>query len=193
MKTKALIAGALLASATIVSGASAATLYATNISWTNNGTVGSSNDRDNPLNALGAPDGKFMSLGLGGFADFTFGQLFTGPGVSYEITFGNRAGYLETADVFAGFNGSFTKVGSVDNASANGFIFNFNGVFDTLRLSDTTPGLPSTDGYDVDAVGVTASVNPAPGPSPVPLPAPALLLGAGLVGLGGLRRLRRKG
>ncbi len=74
--------------------AQAGTLYATDVIWTNNGTVGSGNNRDVKANALGAPDQKFLSLGKGGMADFTFGQLFTGPGVSYEVTFA-RSNYLE--------------------------------------------------------------------------------------------------
>jgi hypothetical protein len=170
------------------SAAQATTLYATGVDWTNNGTVGTSNNRDNPSNALGEPDDKFLSLGLGGMADFTFGQTFTGPGASYEITFGNRAGHLESAEVFAGIGGDFAKVGDVDNASAAGFVFNFAGIFDTLRLVDSSPFVKGRDGYDVDAVGVTAFNGPNPGPAPVPLPASVLLLGAGIVGLGALRR-----
>lgn len=188
MRYKSLLA-AVAAAALIGSAAQATTLYATSVNWANNGTVGSSNDRDNPLNSLGAPDGKFMSLGLGGKADFAFGQTFTGPGASYEITFGNRAGYVERAEVFAGIGGSggsFTKVGDIDNASALGFVFDFTGIFDTLRLVDTSPNVSGRDGYDVDAVGVT--MLPNPGTTPVPLPASALLLGAGVAGLGALRR-----
>jgi hypothetical protein len=168
--------------------AQAATIYATGIDWTNNGTVGSANDRDSPLNGLGAPDSRFMSLGLGGQADFTFGQSFTGPGVSYEITFGNRGGYFESADVFAGSSGTFTKVGEIDNVSAAGLVFNFGGIFDTLRLVDTSPFVRGRDGYDVDAVGVTAL--PTMGMTPVPLPASVLLLGAGVAGLSAVRRSR---
>ncbi|QIE41780.1 hypothetical protein [Meridianimarinicoccus aquatilis] len=193
MKITTLLATAAFATVTLGGAASAATLYATDIVWTNNGTVGSSNDRDNPLNALGAPDGKFMALGLGGFADFTFGETFTGPGASYEVTFGKREGYLETAEVFVGANGSFTSIGAIDNASSAGFVFSFSGVFDTLRLLDTTPGSsPSTDGYDVDAVSVTSYSGPNPSPAPVPLPAPALMLGAGLLGLGAVRKMGKK-
>lgn len=188
MRNKTILVAAATAML-IGSAAQAATIYATGVDWSNNGTVGSSNDRNNPLNALGEPDGMFLSLGLGGQADFTFGQSFTGPGESYEITFGNRAGYFESAEVFAGVGGSFSKIGDIDNASAAGFVFNFAGVFDTLRLVDTSPNVAGRDGYDVDAVGVTSVPNP--GATPVPLPASALLLGAGVAGLGALRR--RKG
>lgn len=73
--------------------------YATAVDWVNNGTVGASNNRNNPLNALGAPDGKFLSLGLTignasspygsnpGFAVFDFGTMFSGSGIVVETTF----------------------------------------------------------------------------------------------------------
>lgn len=167
----------------------AATIYATGIVFDRNGAVvGNADNRNTPGNALGEPDQKFFSLGLGGQADFTFGQLFTGPGESYEITFGNRTGYTETADVFVGLGGDFTFVTAINNASPSAFVFNFPGVFDTLRLVDTSPFVSGRDGYDVDAVGVTAFNGPVPGPQPIPLPASVLLLGAGLAGLGALRR-----
>lgn len=192
MRSKTLAATAVLVAAAAGSAASAAPIYATGIDWTNNGTVGSANDRDNPLNGLGAPDSAFFSLGLGGHADFTFGQTFTGPGASYEVTFGNRSGYLETAEVRVGASGTFTSLGQINNASAAGFVFGFSGVFDTLRLVDTTPGSSrSTDGYDVDAVSVTGV--PEGSIPPVPLPPSALLLAAGLVGIGALRARRAKG
>jgi len=180
---KTSVAAALIVAATMGSAASAATIYATGIDWTNNGTVGSSNNRDNKLNALGAPDGQFMSLGLVGAADFTFGQDFISRGTVWEVTFGTRASYLETAEVLLSYQGSnFVKVADIGNASASGSNFTFNGRWDTLRLVDTTPGSsPSTDGYDVDAVGV----------SPVPIPAAGFLLLGALGGLAAMR-LRRK-
>lgn len=187
MNIKMITLSAIAALSVTAAEASTATIYATGVDWTNNGTVGSSNNRDIAANSLGAPDGKFMSLGLGGQADFTFDQLFTGPGVSYEITFGNRASYVETADVFAGYEGSFQQVGSITNSSAAGYVFTFSGFFDTLRLVDTSPSGSGRDGYDVDAVGVTP-FGPGNAPAPVPLPASVLLLGAGLAGLRVVRR-----
>ncbi len=168
---------AAAAAALFAVNAEAATVYATGVSWTNNGTVGSANNRNNPLNALGAPDGKFLAIGLGGSADFTFGRQFSGPGIIHEITFGNRAGYPESARILAGLNGQFVQVGTVGNQSASGAVFQFTGAFDTLRVVDTS-GRPSTDGFDVDAVGVSA----------VPLPAAGLLLAGALGGFGLSRR-----
>lgn len=98
----------------------AATLYATGVTWTNNGTVGTDNNRNNPLKALGAPDGDFLAIGLRGSADFTFGRTFTGSDIIHEITFGNRAGYPESARILAGLNGQFVPVGTVGHQSAAG-------------------------------------------------------------------------
>jgi hypothetical protein len=59
----------------------------------------------------------------------------------------------------------------------------FNGPFTYLALIDTSKavGSESFDGFDVDSVGV----------QPVPAPATLGLLGAGLLGLGGLARWRK--
>lgn len=187
MRYKSICTAAVLA-AFLGSSVQAATIYASGVNWTNNGTVKSHNNRDEKLNALGEPDGNFLSLGLGGQADFTFGQFFTGPGESYEITFGKRKGYEEFARVYVGFDNVFEFVGTINNASASAFVFNFQGVFDTLRLVDISPIVKGRDGYDVDAIGVTAYNGPVPAPQPIPLPASVLLLGAGIAGLGALRR-----
>ena len=95
--SKALLIAAGIAAAS-VSSASAATTYATLVDYNTVGTIAA--DRKVTSNALGAPDGKFLSLELGGWAVFSFGTSFTGPSVVVEVTNGSRAGYLETAKVY---------------------------------------------------------------------------------------------
>ena len=56
--------------------ANASMIYATDIDWANNGTIGGANDRNNPNNALGEADGAFTAIGLGGFSVFSFGEEF---------------------------------------------------------------------------------------------------------------------
>lgn len=184
--------------------ASASTYWATGVDWTaGDGTSGTSGRYDKS-NALGDPSDPgpidFLSLGLSdydgstyskGFADFTFGKTFKGnaSGEVFEVTWGNRSGYLETAKVFVGLNGVFTDVADIVNSVGTGLQFNYTGEFDTVRILDTTrfesnsQSPRSTDGFDIDAVGVTA---------PVPLPPAALALGAALAGLGYVGRRRKQ-
>lgn len=176
--------------------AAASTYWATGVDWTpGDGTTGPS-ERYDPSNALGDPSDPgpidFLSLGLSdfdgtsytkGYADFTFGRSFYGQssGEVFEITWGNRSGYPEFARIFVGHDGVFTSVADVVNSIGGGLQFNHAGAFDTVRILDTTrfetqDNSPrSTDGFDIDAVGITA---------PVPLPPAFLALGAALGALG---------
>ncbi|MGR3540215.1 MAG: VPLPA-CTERM sorting domain-containing protein [Hasllibacter sp.] len=179
---KTLIATAAIAMLPAVAGA--ATIFATDATIEQDGPRGTANDRDNINNALGETDGTFFELGLGGIVDFTFGQLFTGPGNVVEVTFGNPAGFPESADILLGFEGVFTFLTSVPNIGAQGpggATFDFSGTFDTVRFVDTTQTNARTGGFDIDSVSVAA----------VPLPAGGLLLLGALGGLGFMRR--RKG
>lgn len=132
---------------------------------------------------LGAGDGDFFSLGLGGSATFTISPYFTGPLSVVEVTFGNSYP-VEKADVFVGLAGSFTKIGTVTNQSTSGVLgagvtsISFSGTFDQIRFTDMSEGPANGDGFDLDAFTVTA----------VPLPASALLLAFAVGGLGFVRR-----
>lgn len=161
--------------------ASAATYYATTVVEYTPGAGITDPWRMITDHALGAPDEEFLSLGLGGSAVFTFGRAFTGPGNVYEITY-SRPGYTETASVFGSVDGvTYDWIADINNVDENSS-FTFAGTYNYLKVWDNSPSRPGRDGFDIDAVSVSA----------VPIPAAGLLLAGGLGLLGGARRLRRK-
>lgn len=184
--SKALLIAAGIAAAS-VSSASAATTYATLVDYNPVGTIAA--DRKVTSNALGAPDGKFLSLGLGGSAVFSFGTSFTGPSVVVEVTNGSRAGYLETAEVYGGTSYDpstnsllgFISLGTINNSLA-AFTLPFAGIYKFLAIVDTSPIVAGRDGYDIDSVRVTA----------VPLPAGIALLGSSVALFGFVGRRRKR-
>ncbi|KZY63849.1 MULTISPECIES: PEP-CTERM sorting domain-containing protein [unclassified Oleiphilus] len=191
---KGLLAVSLLS---LAAHANAGAIYATDIDWQNNGTIGGTNDRANPANALGSPDGQFTAIGLGGFAVFEFGETFTGPSSIWEVTFGcgNDCGhYPEKAQVWVGNNynfgshdfsdlSDFTHLGDITNTEANGGgSVLFDGTWTYLALVDisATISSKSTDGFDVDAISVQK----------VPEPQTFVLLGLGLIALRAARKAK---
>lgn len=214
----ALGAAAMIASA---GSAMAVTTFATTIDAGRSGVAGVgyeataqsfSTNRNDPGNALGAPDqvgdaeGGFYSLGRGGAAVFGFGSTFDFSANVFEVTFGCEgpgagastcSNFVETADVYAlsgaysPFDGAFgvadltslgfVQVGSIGNGDANapqGASVLISGPFNFLALVDTSR--QGADGFDVDAVSVSA----------VPLPASLLLLLSAIGGMGFLRARR---
>lgn len=179
---KSLFLGALLA--TSAASANAAIVYATSVDSYTQGSNTIAGGSIAPArlitsNALGAPDGSFLSLGFGGEAIFSFGRSFIAPGTLWEITFGNRDNHFEEVEVYLGLGGVFSFLGNVNNALSTGNSFAFAGTFDQIKLVDISPVFSGRDGFDVDAISV----------SPVPLPAAGLML---LGALGGIAALRRR-
>ena len=175
------IAAALVAGSTV--GASAVPIYATGATIVVDGPRGTANDRGNIANALGESLGDFFELGIGAVVDFTFGKPFVAPGNIVEVTFGSLTRFPESVQVQGGSGGVFTDLATLSNVGAQapeGASFSFAGVYDTLRLIDTTTQRGSRPGgFDVDRISVSA----------IPLPATgAALLG----GLGALLLLRRR-
>lgn len=163
-------------------------------------------DAGNALGApdqVGNSEGGFYSLGLGGAAVFGFGTSFDIQANLFEVTFncgGASAfgtcnnGFLEEVEVYA-LNGAYTAfdgefdlsdllglgfsyvdtIGNGDANEAGGASIALSGPFTYLALVDQNGS--GVDGFDVDAVSVSA----------VPLPASILFLLGGLGGLGFLR------
>lgn len=157
--------------------AEAAVVYASSVDSYTQGTGITKIDRTNTANALGAEDGKFLSLGRGGQAVFSFGGLRFSSGAVYEITFGNILRSKESVDVFGILSGVVSYIGSLRSSGSGSF--SFAGIFDQLMLVDTSAlGGGSKDGYDIDAIKV----------STVPLPAGGLLLVGAIGAIGALRR-----
>ena len=161
--------------------------WATKIYYEDPASRGTANDRDNPLNALGATDGDFFEIGYATEVILTFGTLFSGSGAITEVTFGDAAAWPETVAIFVGMLGGSdwnpvdpTVISNADAQGPDGFTFTFDGVFDAVRIADLTGvEVGGTGGFDIDSVRV----------APIPLPAGGVLL---LGALGGLAALRRK-
>ncbi len=194
-KSIAVLAGVVAIS--LAGGASAAVLHATDVRGATLGTPDPRGEaaRYVAAHALGAADGKFYSLGLGGDLTLDFGKTVSGTTeirVS-EVTYSfvNLSRYLEAVDLFALLGGGETLIGRLANHEAlAGRVLSYVGSFDGLRFVDVTkaafPTSPSADGIDIDAVELTVAELAA-----VPLPASGAILVAGLGAFGLLRRRRR--
>jgi hypothetical protein len=136
--------------------------------------------RDYPTAALGAEDGLFVSLGLGGSIVLAFSEPFRAIGKVFEVSLGNPRYQPESADIYVGNGTTWTLVASIKNYLATTFAA--KGSYTQVKIVDTTTGGSSFDGWDLDAVSV----------SPVPVPAAGLLLGGALLGLGSLRRRAKR-
>ncbi|MCA9382168.1 hypothetical protein KC660_02045, partial [Candidatus Dojkabacteria bacterium] len=126
-------------------------------------------DRTNPNNALGAPDGKFFSLGVNGeiVVSFNYPVLnVDGADLSFhEVTNGRSTYPEEKAQVSVSQNGtdwmSVGMVSSLDNGTGVGLL-DFSGTgyawVKYVKLVDATNyALHSSgaDGYDLDSVDAT--------------------------------------
>lgn len=179
--------------------AQAAYTWANNVEDFDQGSNRSSgsvdSNRSNPLLALGAPQNNntinFVSLGKGGSLVLSFGTLFHNEVVVWETTYPPIGNHLENAAVYVGYgadaaSANFYFAGNVANTAdggtlslANAHLASGLSAFKYVKLVDITNfnSSASGDGFDVDAVGVTA------------IPTPGSI---GLAGAGGLLLLRRR-
>ena len=201
--------------------ASAGMIYADSAYWYNpDGTLRAQSDgllngdlREDPDNALGAYDGDFLSLGLGGAAVFSFAYPFDSQASVVEVTWDNTGHHSEAANVYvwsqedgltfdqtygqSGSNwefvdainnepatpGSDTNTSTLSLTSANlnaASPFLYLAIVDTTLPSDFSAGA-AIDGFDIGSVSAN-----------VPEPATMMLFGAGLAGLAGIGRRRKK-
>ena len=195
MRSTIILAGT--AALLLASGASASVINASDVIAADLGTVRRANadaDRYVSTNALGAADGAFYALGLGGEITLGFGKTFSGTTDIRvtEVTYGSLGhigNYGEAVDVFAVSGGVSSLIGRLTNLEAyNGRALSYTGMFDSLRFVDTTREAfgrtPSYDGFDIDSVELTSTI------APIPLPASGGLLLAGFAALG-LRKRRK--
>ena len=185
---KTFVAGAVLAASAV--SANAASYYADKVISSTPGTyeINYPGRRDTSK-ALGAGDGAFYSMGLGGSLVVGFAQsLFDANNEvsAFEITYDRAVGHDEAVDVYSVLNGVETYLGrllnNVEMSSVRAKVaFEYIKLVDVTRIEfpDTTSSQRSRDGFDVDSVSVAA----------VPLPAAGLML---LAGLGGLAAVRRR-
>ena len=138
---------------------------------------------------LGAGDGDFYSLGLGGGAVFEVDFNFAGPALFFEVTFAG-SDHRESADIYVSTDGlTGVLVASIDNVISDNpqsvqRLVMFGGIWSHFLVVDTTldrfgSSTGSVDGFDLDAIQLF----------PIPLPGAGLmLLSAAIVGLGVGRR-----
>lgn len=178
----------------VAAGAAQAATYATRIiddetvygTCTARPSSCSANDRLAVENALGETDGRFYSLGKGGYLTLGFDGASYGPGTLLtleEVTFNGpaRGNHYEAVDIYSVLSGVTTFVGTIYNTAKVSTI-KIGQSFEHIRLVDVTtreyPTSSSFDGFDIDSVKI----------APVPVPAAGGLMLAGLLSFAMMRR-----
>ena len=127
-------------------------------------------------NALGAPNGNYLSLGKSGSAVFKVGpNALKANGTSAIDMYVYEAGWWDSFDVYISANGvSYTKLVPTTTSIASGGSgswvgFNIDGQVDTVLASpyvkvvdtsNNTSTIPGTDGADIDGIMITSAAAP---------------------------------
>ncbi|MFS4436782.1 PEP-CTERM sorting domain-containing protein [Paracoccaceae bacterium GXU_MW_L88] len=209
-------AGAAAAVALSVAAQASAAVYATNVEAVDLGYVTDAT-RTDANNALGAPDDKFLSLGVAkngmanGAVVLSFDNQMFDTGTVYEVTFNCNdvgadgcADYSEHANVYFGNDpfewdgtagtlgdylaNNFSLAGVVGNADAQGGV-SVTRIDGPFKYIGIVNNTIGGDAYfGPNADGFDVN---AVSISPVPVPAALPLLGLGILGLGMVSRRRR--
>ena len=137
---------------------------------------GASGDGAIQSNAVGTPDGKYLSLGKSGSAVFKVGpNALKADGTSAVDIYVYEAGWWDSFDVYVSANGvSYTRltptiVSQASGGSGSWAGFNIDGQVDkvlaypyvkVVDTSNSTSVIPGTDGADVDALMITSAAEP---------------------------------
>ena len=187
---KSILAAAIVLAAPAISSATTYT-WADAVEYWSIGTNGGvAVDRSTESFALGAPNSTFLSLGLGGYAIFSFGINFLDESSVIEVTWGDVTKWEESAEIYVSSTldtditaATWTYVADVDNQSGPITVAIPTGSWTYLAILDTSSDVVGEyrDGFDVNAVGVI----------PVPEPGTMMLFGAGIAGLAAISRRRK--
>jgi hypothetical protein len=147
--------------------------------------------------ALGIPNGAYVSLGDGGSITLRFtDNSLTASGNSnkdlwiFEVGPDVEDTYVEISKDGSAWHAVGKVLGSTSGIDIDAFGWTQTDFFSFVRLTDDTnegDQTGGTVGADIDAVGAISSAPPVQTPEPATM----LLLGFGLVGLAGVRRFRK--
>ncbi|MGG6297140.1 PEP-CTERM sorting domain-containing protein [Leptolyngbya sp. AN02str] len=165
--------------------------------------------RRNTSNALGNPnlDGKFfdnnkkfLSLGVGGQAIFSFGTAFQDSVTIWETTWGakkNQNSYDEQVEVYVSdsLSGNWILAGLIKNIADNAYrsqagatvTLQQGATYNFLKLVDKSAAGSDRDGFDINGIAVKASAT-----QPVPEPTTMSGLAVAAAGLVAARRRQAK-